>query len=90
MTHRSGCSRLLLLPRRQPGNRRAQVFHDEADYQGFVPVTGRAYAGVGMRLPAFCLMANHIHFALWPEHDADLAACMHWLLTTHVARYRNA
>jgi putative transposase len=33
-------------------------------------------------------MPNHFHLAVWPERDDDLAAWMHWLLTTHVARYR--
>jgi putative transposase len=33
-------------------------------------------------------MPNHFHLAAWPRGDGDLSRWMHWLLTTHVRRYR--
>jgi putative transposase len=41
-----------------------------------------------MRVLAFCLMPNHWHLLLWPQHDGDLAAFMQVLTTTHVRRWR--
>jgi putative transposase len=69
------------------GNRRAGVFHADGDYEAFVRLLGEAVARFPVRLLGFCLMANHFHLALWPPGDADLSACMHWLLTTHASRY---
>jgi putative transposase len=41
-----------------------------------------------VRLLAFCLMPNHFHLALWPIGDHEVSSFMHWLLTTHAARYQ--
>jgi putative transposase len=70
------------------GNRRAEVFHAEQDYDAFVGLLAQAVARFPVRLLAFCVMPNHFHLALWPPGDADLSACMHWLLTTHASRYQ--
>jgi putative transposase len=40
-----------------------------------------------MRVLAYCLMPNHLHFVAWPRGDGDLARWMHWLLTTHVQHH---
>ncbi len=70
------------------GNRRAQVFHRDGDYQAFLDIIAEAGLRVPMRVLAFCLMPNHFHLALWPLGDGDLSRWMHWLLTTHVGRYQ--
>jgi putative transposase len=70
------------------GNRRAEVFHSDADYDAFVGLLADAAARFPVRLLAFCLMPNHFHLAVWPPGDADLSAYMHWLLTTHARRYQ--
>lgn len=69
------------------GNGRAQVFHDEADYQGFMNLMAKASRRASMRVAAWCLMPNHFHFVLWPRADGDLSRFMHWLMTSHVGRY---
>lgn len=69
------------------GNGRATVFHKEADYQAFVSLMAAACTRRPMRVLAFCLMPNHFHFVLWPEHDGDLSRWMQWFMTTHVRRY---
>jgi putative transposase len=66
------------------GNRRAEVFHNADDYAAFYHLMRKASSKVSMRVLGYVLMPNHFHFVLWPEHDTDLAAWMHWLLTTHV------
>ena len=68
------------------GNDRAQFFHDEDQYAGFVRLMREANVHVAMRIVGFCLMPNHIHLVLWPEGDGDLSRWMQWLLTTHVRR----
>jgi len=70
------------------GNRRADEFHAEGDYDGFVRLLGQAVARFPVRLLGFCLMPNHFHLAAWPPGDDDLSAFMHWLLTTHASRYQ--
>ena len=36
-----------------------------------------------MRIVAYCLMSNHWHLVLWPQHDGDLGAFMQKLTITH-------
>jgi putative transposase len=69
------------------GNRRAEVFHGADDYAAFARLLRQASAHAPMRVLGWCLMPNHFHAVLWPEGDDDLAAWMHWLLTTHAVRY---
>ena len=70
------------------GNGRAEVFHDEADLAGFVGLMAESSVRVPMRVVAYCVMPNHFHLVLWPRGEGDLGRWMHWLLTTHVRRYR--
>ncbi len=69
------------------GNRRAPLFHDAGDYDGFVDLVAQAWFRVPVRVLSFCLMPNHFHLVLWPEGDDDLSRFLHGLLTTHVGRY---
>jgi putative transposase len=41
-----------------------------------------------MRICAFCLMPNHWHLLVWPEHDGELATFMQRLTITHVRRWQ--
>ncbi|MGB8167762.1 MAG: transposase, partial [Chthoniobacteraceae bacterium] len=41
-----------------------------------------------MRICAYCLMPNHWHLLVWPEHDGDLARFMQRLTITHVRRWQ--
>ncbi|MDH3512777.1 MAG: transposase [Gammaproteobacteria bacterium] len=69
------------------GNRRARVFHNDADYLAFTELTKRANARCQMRMVGYCLMPNHFHFVLWPREDGDLSRWVQWLLTSQVRRY---
>jgi putative transposase len=69
------------------GNGRAEVFHDEDDYAGFVELLPLACGRTRMRILGWCLMPNHFHLVVWPRADGDLAAWMHWLMTSHVRRH---
>lgn len=37
-----------------------------------------------MRICAYCLLPNHWHLVLWPQHDGELAAFMQRLTISHV------
>lgn len=70
------------------GNGRATVFHDAADYDAFRVLLARANERVPIRILAYCLMPNHYHLVLRPFENGDLGRWAHWLLTSHVQRYR--
>jgi putative transposase len=62
------------------GNGRAEVFHDETDYNAFARVPLRPIAG--------CLMLNHFPAVAWPSAEDPIAHYMVWLLTTPMRSYR--
>ncbi len=68
-------------------NRKAQVFHERADYEQFFALIARAQTRVELPILAACLMPNHVHLVVRPVADQDLAAWMHWAFTTHVRWY---
>jgi putative transposase len=68
-------------------NRRAQVFHERADYEQFFALIARAQSRVKLPVLAACLMPNHVHLVVRPETSGDLAEWMHWAFTTHVRWY---
>jgi putative transposase len=69
------------------GNRRAQVFFKDGDYQTFLKTLGNAYQEVAVPVLAYCLLPNHFHVALWPTADGQLGRFLHWWLNAHVRRY---
>jgi len=69
------------------GNCRARVFHGEADYRECLKLMAAACERLPLRLLAYCLMPNHVHFVLWPQEDGEVSRWMQWLTTTHVRRH---
>jgi len=41
-----------------------------------------------MRICAYCLLSNHWHMVVWPEHDGDLRAFMQPMTNMHVKRWK--
>ena len=70
------------------GNDRKTVFHKPGDYKAFVELMAAAQQRVPMRILSYCLMRNHFHFVLWPEHEDAIPAYMHWLMNAHIQRYQ--
>ena len=70
------------------GVARMQVFEKAGDFQAFERVLCETLQQTPMRICGYCLMPNHWHFLLWPEHDGDLAAFMQRLTITHVRRWQ--
>lgn len=67
---------------------RNRLFWKDADYAAFEQIMEETLATRPMRICAYCLMPNHWHLILWPEHDGELAAFMQRLTVTHVTRWQ--
>jgi len=65
-----------------------ELFSKEQDYAAFECLLEQTLESRPMRICAYCLMPNHWHFVLWPEHDGDLATFMQQLTTKHVRRWQ--
>lgn len=68
-------------------NKRARVFHEDADYSQFLALISRAQARLHLPILSACLMPNHIHLVVQPCDARDLARWTHWVFTTHVRWY---
>jgi putative transposase len=67
---------------------RMRLFDKDADFAAFEEILEEVLAVQPMRVVAYCLMPNHWHLVLWPEHDGDLPAFMQRLTVTHVTRWQ--
>jgi putative transposase len=67
---------------------RMELFSKEKDSAAFEALLEQTRESRPMRICAYCLMPNHWHFVLWPEHDGELAAFMQQLTTKHVRRWQ--
>jgi len=75
------------------GNRRARVFHEDADYEQFLALIHQARSRVELPILAMCLMPNHLHLVVQPRAAQDVSRWMQWVFTTHVhwshAKYKS-
>tara|TARA_R110000751_G_scaffold131275_4_gene233626 strand:- start:52431 stop:53066 length:636 start_codon:yes stop_codon:yes gene_type:complete len=56
----------------QRGNRREQVFFEEADYALYLDMLAESAARARCAIWAYCLMPNHVHFILVPSGEDGL------------------
>lgn len=56
----------------QRGNRRQDVFFDDADYATYLTLLETGVAASGTELWAYCLMPNHVHLILVPPTEQAL------------------
>jgi len=68
-------------------NRRAEIFHEAADFAAFIALIGRAQERAELPILAACLMPNHIHLVVRPTGRDDISRWTRWLFTTHVRHY---
>jgi putative transposase len=68
-------------------NRKAEVFHESADYSAFLKLMEKAQEHVRIDIFAVCLMPNHIHLVVRPLADRDITRWMKWLFGTHSIHY---
>ena len=68
-------------------NRRAEVFHEAADYAAFIALMRKAQEHEELPILAVCLMPNHFHLVVQPTRPESISRWIHWLCTTHVRHY---
>lgn len=66
------------------GNLRAPIFHESADYLGFLAALTDAVDRTTVRLLAFCLMPNRWHLVLWPVDGSEISAYMQVVMNAHI------
>jgi putative transposase len=70
------------------GSRRGPLFHDASEFDAFEQQIAVARNMFEVRLIAYCLMSNHLHFLLWPLDDHAISRFMQWLTGTHAQQFR--
>jgi putative transposase len=69
------------------GVARCSLFDKPADFDAFERVLVEAHDRVPIRMLGYCLMPNHWHFVLWPQHTGELTEFLRWLTHTHTQRW---
>ena len=64
------------------------LFEKDGDDLAFEKVVEEVLRTRPMQIRAYCLISNHWHFVLWPEHDGDLLAFMQQVTNTHAKRWK--
>ena len=59
----------------QRGNRRMDVFFNDKDRTVYIAFLRQACQRYGVKIWAYCLMRNHVHFIAVPEREEALARC---------------
>ena len=67
---------------------RRTLFEKPDDYFALERILDETLRSRPMRICAYCLMPNHWHLVLWPQHDGDLSAFMQKMTNTHVKRWK--
>ncbi|MBI2827348.1 MAG: transposase [Planctomycetia bacterium] len=67
---------------------RMRLFDKDADFDAFERIVEKTLRTRPMRMIAWCLMPNHWHLVLWPEHNGDLGAFMQKLTITHARNWQ--
>ena len=57
----------------QRGNRRQKTFFHAQDYLAYLELIAAAKPKAECDIWAYCLMPNHVHFVIVPEHESSLA-----------------
>jgi len=57
----------------QRGNRRQRAFFNSQDYLAYLELVASAKEETRCEIRAYCLMPNHVHFVIVPEHKDGLA-----------------
>jgi putative transposase len=63
------------------------LFDSPTAYLAFIDLIAETLARQPVRILAFCVMANHWHFVLWPETDVAISAFVGRLTMTHAMRF---
>jgi putative transposase len=64
------------------------LFSKSADFDAFVSMLAETLRTRPMRVCGYCLMPNHWHMLLWPEHDGEVSSFLQHLTNLHVKRWK--
>ncbi len=59
------------------GSRRSDVFHDDADRLLYLELMGESCRQFLLRIWAYCLMTNHVHFIAVPDREDSIQRTFH-------------
>lgn len=68
-------------------NRRAQIFHKDADYEAFERIIAEALDKFKLQLFSYCVMPNHWHLVVMPQIDGEMSRFAQWIGLTHTQRH---
>ena len=68
------------------GNERKAIYRNDRDRQRFLDTVAEMVERFGVRLHAYCLMANHYHLLL-ATPQANLSRAVGWLQVTYTVRF---
>src|SRR6266566_3168322 len=71
----------------QRGVRRFNVFRDEADCRSYIKLLRESCRRFGLRICAYCLMSNHVHFVAIPQYKDSLWRTFHRCHGNYAARF---
>jgi len=69
---------------------RMKMFRSDGDFEAFLRVLAEAQQRQPIDIYSYCVLSNHWHFVVRPEHGGDLSAFFRWLGHTHAMRWRVA
>jgi REP element-mobilizing transposase RayT len=69
------------------GSRKGVLFDSCEDYDAFVERMDHARRRQPVRIIAYSLMKNHVHFLLWPHTSTAIPQFMKWLTGTHAGNF---
>ena len=64
------------------------MFRKDVDFEAFERVMVEARQRQPIRVLSYCVMSNHWHLVVWPEHDGQLTDFFRRLAHTHAVRWR--
>jgi putative transposase len=71
----------------QRGNRRADVFQEDEDRKVYLTLVNKYAREYGIEIWAYCLMTNHVHLVLVPEHSQALSQMLRDTHTAYALRF---
>jgi putative transposase len=71
----------------QRGSRRFDVFRDEADRLDYLKLLRECCSDYFMRIVAYCLMTNHVHYVAIPDRLNSVSLVFHRLNGAHSQRF---
>ena len=71
-------------------NRGEMVFNETAMRSLFLAFVARAKKKYPFAVYNFCVMGNHVHFAVRPDKDSSLSKIMQWLLGNYAKEWNKA